>query len=194
MSIPAVVEGYLEAVFLPVVLAQFGRADLQPTIRTAGGGAKFWPIAVRYNKAGEHTAVIGLADLEQADCAPALLASELPRKSAGFHLRIAVRMLESWLIADRQSLAAFLKVPIAAIPADPDSEAHPKRKLAELSRKSTSKAIRDAMMPDDSGGIVGADYVATMSEFMKNHWQCARARKLSPSLERACNRWGAIVL
>ena len=192
MSIPAVVEGYMESIFLPVVLTQIGRADLQPNIRNAGGGSKFWPIAVRYNEAGKHTPVIGLADLEQAVCAPALLALALPAKSAGFHLRLAVRMLESWLMADRQSLAAFLRIPIATVPTDPDGVAHPKRMLVDMARKSTSKAIREAMIPDDSGGIVGADYVATMSKFMTDHWQSAQARQTSPSLERACSRWAVI--
>ncbi|MBX3659726.1 MAG: hypothetical protein KF740_14940 [Ramlibacter sp.] len=192
MSIPAVVEGYMESVFLPIVLEQLGRADLRPTIRNAGGGSKFWPIAVRYNEAGNYTNIIGLADLEQAACAPTLLASKLPQKAAKFHLRLAVRMLESWLMADRQSLAAFLRIPIATVPADPDNDAHPKRRLVEMARRSTSKVIREAMIPDDSGSVVGADYVATMCRFITEHWQCARARQISPSLERACNRWVAI--
>lgn len=192
MQVPALVEGHMETVFLPVVLAQIGRDDVQPTIRNAGGGTKFWPKAVRYNEAGRHTPVIGLADLEQAACAPSLLAEQLPNLSAGFHLRLAVRMLESWLMADRPSLAAFLRVPIASVPVDPDAEVHPKRTLIDLARKSTSKAIREAMVPDDSGSLVGPDYVATMCEFITQHWVCARARQVSPSLERACLRWSAL--
>ena len=192
MTIAAVVEGHMEAVFLPVLLDQIGRADLQPNIRNAGGGSRFWPIARRYNKAGLHTPVIGLADLEQAPCASAFLAEHLPLKSQGFHLRLAVRMLESWLIADRRSLAGFLKVPIAAIPDDPDAQAHPKRKLVDIVRRSTSRAIRDALIPVDSGGIVGPDYVATMCGFIQENWQAAAARQASPSLERACRRWAAI--
>ena len=78
MVVPAVVEGYMESVFLPVMLNQIGRSDLQLSIRNAGGGAKFWPIAVRYNEAGKYLTVIGLADLEQAQCASSLLASKLP--------------------------------------------------------------------------------------------------------------------
>ncbi len=78
MVIPAVVEGHMESVFLPVVLNQIGRADLQLTIRDARGGTKFWPIAARYNEAGRYTPVIGLADLEQAECASSLLGSKLP--------------------------------------------------------------------------------------------------------------------
>jgi hypothetical protein len=192
MGIPVLVEGYLESVFLPVVLKQIGRSDLQPVIRNAGGGTKFWPIARQYNEAGKHMAVIGLADLEQIDCAPTLLAVELPRKSGGFHLRLAVRMLESWLLADRARLASFLKVPATAIPIAPDALRHPKRELVNISRKSTSRLIREAMIPEDSGGVVGPDYVATMSEFICTHWQVAVARATSPSLERACVRWLAI--
>lgn len=192
MAIPAVVEGYMESVFLPVVLDQIGRADLQPIIRNAGGGSKFWLVAARYNDAGKHTTVMGLADLEQAQCASSLLASKLPHKSAGFHLRLAVRMLESWLLADRQAMARFLKVPIGALPIDPDGEAHAKRVLVDIARKSTSKTIRDALVPDDSGGVVGSDYVATMSKFIQQHWHVSVARKTSPSLEKACQRWFAM--
>jgi len=182
----------MESVFLPVLLDQIGRADLQPNIRNANGGPKFWPIAKRYNDAGRHAPMIGLADLEQSECAPALLARELPQKSPGFHLRLAVRMLESWLMADRQSLASFLRVSVATIPVNPDAEVHPKRKLIDIARKSTSRAIRDALVPGDSGAIVGPEYVATMSDFIRLHWQAANARQVSPSLERACRRWAAL--
>ena len=192
MVIPAVVEGYMESVFLPVVLHQIGRTDLQPNIRDAGGGSKFWLAAARYNEAGRHTAVIGLADLEQAQCASSLLAGKLPHKSAGFHLRLAVRMLESWLLADRQAMARFLKVPISTLPMNPDGEVHAKRVLVDIARKSTSKNIRDALVPDDSGGIVGSDYAATMCTFIEQYWRVSDARKISPSLEKACQRWFAI--
>lgn len=192
MVIPAVVEGHMESVFLPIVLNQIGRADLQLTIRDARGGTKFWPIAARYNEAGRYTTVIGLADLEQAECASSLLGSKLPYKSPGFHLRLAVRMLESWLLADRQSLARFLRVPVSTMPTEPDAERHAKRVLVDIARRSTSKTIREALVPYDSGGVVGPDYVATMSEFITQHWQAVAARKTSPSLERACQRWLAI--
>lgn len=192
MAIPAVVEGYMESVFLPIVLDQIGRADLQPIIRNAGGGDKFWLAAARYNDAGKHTAVIGLADLEQAQCASSLLAGKLPHKAPGFHLRLAVRMLESWLLADRQAMAHFLKVPISTLPMNPDSEVNAKRVLVDIARKSTSKKIRDAVVPDDSGGVVGSDYAATMCKFMEEHWRVSVARKVSPSLEKACKRWCAI--
>lgn len=192
MAVPALVEGYMESVFLPVVLAQLDREDLQPIIRNAGGGALFWKEAKRYNQAGARTTVLGLADLEQSACPPELLADKLMHKSEGFHLRLAVRMLESWLLADRSSIADFLRVPVVLIPVQPDTEQNPKRKLIEIARRSTKRAIREAMVPDGSGAVVGPDYVATMSEYIKVRWQVAAARQTSPSLERACRRWGTI--
>lgn len=189
MIIHTLVEGYMESLFLPVIFSQIGRSDLQLNIRNAGGGDKFWSIAKRFNKAGAYTSAIGLTDLEQARCAPSLLADRLPDKSPGFHLRLAVRMLESWLLADRQAMAQFLKVPIRLLPTDPDSEQHAKRLLVNIARKSKSRAIRDAVVPDDSGGVVGTDYVATMGKFVEQHWRASTARKNSPSLDKACQRW-----
>jgi hypothetical protein len=192
MAIPAVVEGYLESVFLPVVLRQIGRPDIEPNIRDAGGITKFWPIAQRYNNAAVHMDMIGLADLEQHDCAPQVIANRIPTKRPRFHLRLAVRMLESWLIADREMIAAYLQVPVAAVPQGPDGLIHAKMDLVNVARHSRSRAVRDAMLPGDSGGVVGPDYVAKMVIFIGQHWRAAAARAASPSLDRACVRWHAI--
>lgn len=192
MKVNALVEGYLESVLMPVLLAQIGRSDIEPVIRDARGGPNFWKEAKRYNEAAGHTLVLGLADVEQATCAGGLMVANLPKKSAAFHLRLAVRMLESWLIADRIAIASFLGVSQARIPRDPDQVAHPKRLLVTLARGSSKRAIREALVPDDSGGIVGPDYVATMASYIASHWNVERARAESPSLNRACDRWAAI--
>lgn len=192
MLVHALVEGHLDSVFLPTLFSQIGRSDLVLNIRNAAGGSKFWRHAGKYNDAGRHQRTIGLADLEQWECAPKLISHELPIRSQGFHLRIAVRMLESWLIADRRSIAAFLRVHVSAVPVAPDTEPHPKRKLIEIAGRSARRAIREAMVPGMTGATVGPDYVATMSEFVNEHWQASSARLNSPSLERACTRWAAI--
>lgn len=192
MAVFALVEGYMEMIFLPVLLAQIGRDDLRPIIRNAGGGPSFWREAARYNQASARATVLGLADLEQAACASALMKDKLAHKGYGFHLRLARRMLESWLMADRHSLADFLRVPVSLIPAYPDVEQHPKRKLVDIARRSNKRAIREAMVPDDSGAMVGPDYVGTMNDYIQSRWQASSARGVSPSLERACVRWAAI--
>jgi hypothetical protein len=136
--------------------------------------------------------MMGLADIEQEACAPIVLETQLSGKHAQFHLRLAVRMLESWLIADRERIATFLRIQVAAVPNVPDELDHPKITLVNLARRSTSRAVREGMVPDDSGGIVGADYVAMMGTFINNYWRASAARASSPSLERACTRWQAI--
>ena len=171
MLIHAVVEGYLESLFLPIVFRQIERQDLQLNIRNAGGGEKFWSIAKRFNKAATYMTFIGLADLEQVQCASSLLDYKLPDKSPQFYIRLSVRMLESWLLADRQSMAHFLQIPLHLLPDSPDDISHPKKLLVSLARKSKSRSIRDALVPDDSGGMVGPDYVATMSQFIEGHWR-----------------------
>ena len=186
--VPAVVEGHLDGRLLKALWRQLG-LDEQPLLIRDAGGSGFWRLASKYNEAGRHLRVVGLADLEQAPCASALLQHLKPSRSAGFKLRLAVRMMESWLLADRDSVAAFLGVRIAAIPREPDRETHPKRTLVNLARTSRKRSIREALVPNGSGALVGPEYTPVVGAFIDGRWDAARARANSPSLERACVRW-----
>ena len=186
--VPAIVEGHLDGRLLSVVWRQLGLDGRLLVVRDAGGSG-FWKLASKYNEAGRHQLVVGLADLEQADCAPALLKRLKPPRVAGFKLRLAVRMLESWLLADREAAAAFLGVRVSAIPREPDLEAHPKRTLVDIARTSRRRSIREALVPDGSGALVGPEYTPVIGSFIDGRWNAARARLNSPSLERACLRW-----
>ena len=184
----AVVEGHLDGRLLKVLWRQLGLDEHPLQVRDAGGSG-FWLLASKYNEAGRHQRVIGLADLEQAPCASALMQQLKPSRSPGFKLRLAVRMLESWLLADRDAVAAFLGVRAAAIPREPDREAHPKRALVDLARTSRKRSIREALVPNGSGALVGPEYTAVIGSFIDVRWDAARARTNSPSLDRACMRW-----
>ncbi len=186
--VPAVVEGHLDGRLLSVVWRQLG-LDEQPLVIRDAGGSSFWRLASKYNEAGRHQRVVGLGDLENATCASALLQHLKPSRSAGFKLRLAVRMLESWLLADREAVAAFLGVRVAAIPREPDREAHPKRTLVNLARTSRKRSIRESLVPNGSGASVGPEYTPVVGAFIDSRWNAERARVNSPSLERACVRW-----
>jgi hypothetical protein len=70
----------------------------------------------RFNQAARIHPFIILADLEDDECAPGLIQEWLPRgRHANLVLRIAVRMVESWLLADREGFAKFLGVPLNRI-------------------------------------------------------------------------------
>lgn len=186
--IPALVEGFLDERVLKVLWRQLGRNPDDLLVRNAAG-SPFWGLAQRYNQAGGHRLVLGLADLEQEPCASDVLRRRVPGRSAGFKLRLAVRMVESWLIADRDALALYLGVGVRVLPRDPDNEPHPKRRIVDIARRSRKRSIRDRLVPESTGALVGAEYTPAMAEFVDRYWDSSRARRVSPSLDRACLRW-----
>ena len=188
--LPALVEGHLEARLLAVLWRQLGKHETRLVVRNAGG-SPFWKHAKRYNEAGKFQTVIGLGDLEQSACAEVALAQLENPLSVGFKLRLAVRMIESWLMADRESFAEHLGLRVSQVPAQPDLIAHPKLKVVELARQSRKRSVRQALVPAGAGAV-GAEYMPFMAGFVDSHWQQLRARVRSPSLERACTRWAAI--
>src|SRR6266852_4425099 len=101
-----------------------------------------------YNRAAQHRQWFALRDLNgDAACAPSLMAEILRERSRGMCLRIAVRAIESWLLADRQRMAHFLRVPIARISGDPDGVDNPKLEVVNLARRSRKRDIRVDMVP-----------------------------------------------
>ncbi|MFN9211546.1 MAG: hypothetical protein ACK6DI_11795 [Betaproteobacteria bacterium] len=181
------VEGDLE---VAVTRCLFESSGLPiPEIKNCRGGPSFWKDARRFNRsAREIGPLFGLVDLEGAECAPGLLANKLGGPPAtGFLLRVAERRIESWLLADRHALAAFLGVAVSRIPTDPERERDPKQVIVNLARGSKRRAIREAVAPPArmQGVKVGPEYLPTMRAFVQNDWDARRAAERSDSLRRA---------
>jgi hypothetical protein len=140
-----------------------------------------------FNQAARHSPWLVIRDLDRdASCAPSLLALLLPRPSPGLVLRIAVPEVESWLLADRQRIAGFLGVPVAAIPDDPDGLASPKETVIALARRSRRRQIAQGLVPDPRAGRrVGPLYAALTCGFVERTWSPADAAGGSGSLRRA---------
>ena len=152
------------------------------------GSPLFWQIIARYNDAARSRGpVFCLTDLDNNPCPSGLIAKHLPRgRNPGLLLRIAVRELESWLLADAKALAAFLGLSEAAIPREPDELADPKQALVNVARRVRKVALREALVPEDgTSAKVGPDYVGEMGHLIADHWDPARAASRSPSLARA---------
>jgi hypothetical protein len=104
-------------------------------------------------------------------------------------LRVAVREVESWLLADTEHLANYLRVGAARIPTDPDTLPDPKHALVNLARGSKSAAIRSRIVPrPGSTAKQGREYNACLCEFVTMSWHPTAAGKNSPSLSRAIDR------
>lgn len=103
------------------------------------------------------------------------------------YFRIAIRKVEAWLLADRQSLARFLSVPVSRIPAQPDCLENPKETVLPLARQSSSARIQKDLLPTASSARrEGPAYASRMIEFATRYWDIPTARKHSPSLQRCC--------
>jgi len=142
-----------------------------------------------YNNAAHRTTWVVLTDLDHDyDCAPALVAAWLPDPAEGMNLRVAVRSIEAWFLADRSGIADFLGIPVARVPADPDIVDDPKGLIVDLARGSRRREVRNALVPTArSGRRTGPGYTGHLFEFVQRVWDPERAAPVSPSLDR-CQR------
>ena len=101
------------------------------------------------------------------DCAPVLRREWLPNPTSGMCLRVAVRAMEAWLLADAETLAEFLHVPHSRIPGDPEALDNPKRQIVNLASRSNHPAIRRDMIPrEGSGRSVGPGYQGKITKII----------------------------
>jgi hypothetical protein len=144
----------------------------------------------RYNRAARFFPWLVVVDLDRdADCALPYVARLLPGPAEGMCLRVAVRSVEAWLLADVERFAAFLSIPPSRIPLDPDALPDPKAALIDLARRSRRRAIREDVVPrEGSGARVGPGYVGRIIEFVtapERSWRPEVAAQRSDSLRRS---------
>jgi hypothetical protein len=150
----------------------------------------------QFNSAAEHGKWIILIDLNnEAECAPPLIRSWLPKRSQNLQLRVAVREVEAWLLAERNKLARFLSVSKERIPIDPEKEPEPKLTLINIARHSRNRTILEDLVPQaNSTATQGKNYTSRLIEFAINNWEPNIAAYNSPSLKRSIDsllQWAA---
>ena len=124
-------------------------------------------------------------------CVPELIQSWVKAPlNPGFFLRVAVMEIESWVMADRGALAAFLSIPVGRIPDVPDDILAPKEFLVSLARGSKKKSLRDQLVPSKRAmtARVGPEYNSCLGQFVRDDWNLERAAAVSPSLKRTLDR------
>jgi hypothetical protein len=139
-----------------------------------------------YNEAAKFTPWFVIADLDMdTKCASQALELWLPKIAKGMRFRIAVRAIEAWLMADRESIARFLAVATSKIQLRTDLDLNPKETLVNIARTSRNTSVREDIVPrQDSGSKVGPLYVARLTEFTEKHWRPDEAADHSESLRR----------
>ncbi len=183
--ISAVVEGTLDLAVAERLITRVGAR----IGRVHGRKGKAWLLGRinGFNEAARLAPWLVLVDLDQDEhCAPQARNDWLPAPSEQMCFRIVIREIESWLMADRTSLASFLRVPPSALPVDPEVVANPKEHLVRIARRSRSRDIRSDLVPrDTSGRSTGSAYDARLTEFVRAFWNPGVAAASSDSLRRA---------
>ena len=141
----------------------------------------------------QHQVMVVLTDLDRAKCLVEFrdqwLVTAPPQNLL---LRIAVREVESWVLADHAAMRALIGAK-GVLLAAPDELADPKQSLLKLAR-SAPKPIREDLVKSIDGNLAqGLGYTARLSAWVNSEWSPQRAAERSPSLARARLRLNEVV-
>jgi len=128
-----------------------------------------------------------IVDLDQRVCAGGLINEWLNGyQEHNLILRVAVREVEAWLLADNRSISEFLGVSRAIIPGDVEAILDPKQTLINIARKSRFRKIREGIVPQiGTTATIGREYNGLLSAFIEAKWDPSVAKENSLSLEKA---------
>ncbi len=184
--IAVIVEGGTDVPYVRKLCAHAGVAIIEPLV-IRGGKTSIDRDLSKWANAAKHSPYVILRDLDQdAACAPDWLSTNLP-KGAGRWLvvRLAVRAVEAWFLADAQTAASCLHVDVSKLPDHPDAVEDPKATVVELARKSSNETIRRRVAPGPKDSRrVGSQYEQRLIEWSEG-WRVEAAMRRSPSLRRA---------
>ncbi len=143
-----------------------------------------------FNRAARGTPFLVLTDLDRGECAPSLQREWLiGEMHPNLIFRVAVREVESWLLAHREAFADYIGIPRKLIPQAVDDVRNPKEFLLSLAAKSRRRELRKDLLPrEDSTSKQGPNYNGRLIEFVQHNWDPLEAGKFSSSLHRALAR------
>jgi len=196
MIVSAAVEGMLDEAVLRRLIEDSG--GIPGSIYGKFGKSFLLEKLQAYNQAARFSPWVILVDLDHDDdCAPPFRKSVLPNPAPLMCFRIAVREVETWLLADREHLAKFLSVDLLRIPHDPDALDSPKSAMVDLARHSRRGDVRENMVPRaGSGRKIGPAYTSVLVEFTRDAtkgWRPQVAARKSDSLNRCLDRLQGLI-
>jgi hypothetical protein len=143
-----------------------------------------------WNQAAKGTPFVVLTNLDEYTCPAELIADWLPvPKHPNLLVRVAVREVESWILADPENFSRFIGVSTITIPRQTDDLVDAKAALVALGRKSRFRLIRDSIVPRrGSTAKQGPGYNGCLGQFVREQWNINAASMNSPSLARTIKR------
>lgn len=190
MEIDIAVEGRSEVIFLRSLFYRLGVSV--GTVYGQKGIDHFKQQAAGFAVRGRYSPILLLADFcdLHSDCIVQAVRELVPDPPPLAHVRLAVRELESWVLASRSRVALYFGVSLAHVPTDPDELDDPKLSLVNLARRSPYRRRGSMFVPvPGHSGVVGRDYLDGLSELINEHWDLEEACEHSPSLRRFLARF-----
>lgn len=188
-------EGVVDEVVIRSVLSS---RDLEPAhVIITGGKSTLDARIARYNQAArlQPWLVVRDSDHDGAGCAVTLRGQILAAPTApGLCLRLAVRTIEAWLLADQDMFASFFGVARSRVPAQPEQLDRPKDAVVAMCRRSRRKEVRAGMAPPEGRSGVGPEYTSMVSDFVGGHWRPDAAAPSADSLARALRHIDRLVV
>lgn len=183
------------------LLSVHPKAHLQELLPRQGGNSAIRARFGNYCQLAAHHPTLILTDLDAMPCAPELrrdwvmsahVHEPLPAKMA---FCIAVREVETWLMADTKNFADFIGVAATSLGSEPETLPDPKQRVVQLARDSRKKVVREGIPPPrGSRAKVGLEYNPILVKFVRNEWRPDVAAANSASLTRALERIASLAV
>lgn len=146
----------------------------------------------KYHNLAQNSPVLIITDLDQISCPPELrnnwlvsakISEPIPKNML---FCIAQSEIESWLLADTNGIAEFLKISPAKLAANIETSVRSaKEYLVNLARSSSNADIRNDLTPSHkSAAPIGLNYNFRLSQFVSNDWDPREAAENSLCLSR----------
>ena len=113
--------------------------------------------------------VLLITDLNSYPCAAALIAEwsrRIPRND-GLLFRVAVREIESWLLADHEAMRSLLGSRATRLPEHPDTLADPKRTLLDLAKVAPRHVRTDLRAEVGAIAAQGLGYNRVLADWVR---------------------------
>lgn len=132
-----------------------------------------------------------LTDLDAANCVEDFMQDWRKGLDVSERLlvRVAVREVEAWLMADRRAFADWLGISADLVPMEPERLDDPKRELLRLVDRSKKRELKAMIVPGKtSRSPVGLGYNTELTRYVRDFWNPQTAAASAPSLARTLKR------
>jgi hypothetical protein len=145
----------------------------------------------KFCEMARHSPVLVITDLDTNTCPAALCRTWLGNLShpPGLLLRVAVREIEAWLLADHDAMVALIgKHANGRLPDNPDYLHDPMDRILELEKRAPRAVRLDLRAEAGALARQGLGYNHRLCALVRSSWRPERAAERSPSLRRTIKR------